>query len=229
MSILRSVLHSEPKSRVTLVFGNRNLESVIFGKRLAEIEAQYPGRFQFIQALTQPAPGWTGNTGRLTRGKVKEILGSFVQAETLEKEFFVCGPSAMMDEALHALKEMQVRPEKVHQEHFSAPITHPMEEEQPVKEGIAKYDIQLILEGTEHTITVSPNQSILEAALDNDLDPPYACMIGSCCTCKAKLISGKVIMDDREGLTDDEIAEGYVLTCQSHPTTSNVTVNYDQF
>jgi ring-1,2-phenylacetyl-CoA epoxidase subunit PaaE len=126
---------------------------------------------------------------------------------------------------------MRVSPENVHQEHFSAPITHPMDEpeKEEVKSGApGEYEVTVILEGEEKVIKVGPNESILEAALDNDLDPPYACMIGSCCTCRAKLMSGKVIMDDREGLTDEEIREGFVLTCQSHPTTSGVIVSYDE-
>jgi ring-1,2-phenylacetyl-CoA epoxidase subunit PaaE len=229
MSILKTVLNVEKESKVTLLFGNRNTGSIIFKTQLEELVSKNADRLKVIHVLTQPDVSWSGPTGRLTRGKVKELLQSTIEGETLAKEFFVCGPSAMMDEAVHALKEMRVPPENTHQEHFSAPITNPMEEpekqqESAVKEGAVK----IILEGKEYIVEVSPNNSILEAALDADLDPPYACMIGSCCTCKAKLLSGKVIMDDREGLTDEEIREGFVLTCQSHPTTPNVIVSYDE-
>jgi ring-1,2-phenylacetyl-CoA epoxidase subunit PaaE len=231
MSILKTALEVEKESKVTLIFGNRNTGSIIFKSSLEALQTQYPDRLKVIHVLTQADAGWTGPTGRLTRGKVKELLQPVIDKDSLIKEYYVCGPSAMMDESLHALKEMRVPAENTHQEHFSAPITHPMDEpEKPAaaaanqKEGMVK----IILEGKEYDIEVGSNSSILEAALDNDLDPPYACMIGSCCTCKAKLLSGKVIMDDREGLTDEEIREGFVLTCQSHPTTPNVIVSYDE-
>ena len=232
MSILKTALEVEKESRVTLLFGNRNTDSIIFKAQLDQLQAQYPDRLKIIHVLTQPESEWSGPIGRLTRGKVKELLQSGIESEPLAKEYYVCGPSAMMDEALHALKEMRVPPENTHQEHFSAPITHPMDEPVPTPavEAVSGKvgSVKVILEGKEYNIEVNSNSSILEAALDNDLDPPYACMIGSCCTCKAKLMSGKVIMDDREGLTDDEIKEGFVLTCQSHPTSPNVVVSYDE-
>lgn len=236
MSILKTALVVEPKSKVTLLYGNRNEDCTIFRSTLSELAQKYADRLTVLHSCSQPAPGFIGITGRLTRGKVKEILQPLIQEESLIKEYFICGPSAMMDEAGHALKEMHVPAQYVHQEHFSAPITHPMDEPETTTNTAAvaddgkpkKLEVTVILEGEERTITVSPNESILEAALDNDMDPPYACMIGSCCTCKAKLVSGKVIMDDREGLTDEEIRDGYILTCQSHPTTAGVVVNYDE-
>lgn len=97
----------------------------------------------------------------------------------------------------------------------------------PAQEKRGDYNVTVIIEGEKKDIRVRVTDSVLEAALDNDLDPPYACMIGSCCTCKAKLVAGKVIMDDREGLTDEEIRQGYVLTCQSHPVTEGVILDYD--
>jgi ring-1,2-phenylacetyl-CoA epoxidase subunit PaaE len=239
MSILRSVIEKEPQSKVMLLYGNRNENYIIFKNELQRLTTQFPERLKVIHSLSRPEAQWTGFVGRLDRNRVKEILNKELQNTDLQKEYFICGPSGMMDEAGHALKEMNVPAEQVHEEHFSAPVTHPMEEENGVRNetisGTATGtgegnigEVTVILEGQEVKITVNPSQSILDAVLDVDLDPPYACMIGSCCTCKAKLVSGKVIMDDREGLTDEEIADGYVLTCQSHPVTPNVVVNYDQ-
>jgi ferredoxin len=88
-------------------------------------------------------------------------------------------------------------------------------------------DVQITLYGKTKTVPVDDGESILEAAIRANLDPPYACQIGSCCTCRAKKTSGEVVMDDREALTDDEIEEGYVLTCQAHPTTDGVVIDYD--
>ncbi len=229
MSILKSALEVEPQSRVTLLFGNRNQDCIIFFSALQVLQEKYPERLKVLHTLSQPSANWTGMTGRITKLRVKEILQSF-ESDNLGKEYYVCGPSAMMEEAVNALKEMHAKPESIHQEHFSAPIAHP--EDEPEKQVAAaevkQGTVKVILEGKEYNIEVRPSDSILEAALDNDLDPPYACMIGSCCTCKAKLLSGKVILDDREGLTDEEIREGFVLTCQSHPTTPNVVVSYDE-
>jgi len=229
MSILKSALEVEPQSKVTLLFGNRNQDCIIFYSALQALQEKYPSRLKVLHTLSQPGDNWQGMTGRITKARVKEILQSLEQ-DNLGKEYYVCGPSAMMEEAVNALKEIHTKPENIHQEHFSAPIAHPEDEPEKlvaaaeVKQGTVK----VILEGKEYNIEVRPSDSILEAALDNDLDPPYACMIGSCCTCKAKLLSGKVIMDDREGLTDEEIRDGFVLTCQSHPTTPNVVVSYDE-
>lgn len=239
MSILRSALEKEPQSKVMLLYGNRDENCIIFKNDLQNLEAKYPGRLKVIHSLSRPEAKWTGFVGRMDRNRVKEILNKELQNTDLQKEYFICGPSGMMDEAGHALKEMGVPAEQVHEEHFSAPVTHPMEEENGVSNTTASGtdtgtgegnigEVTVILEGQEVKVNVNPSQSILDAVLDIDLDPPYACMIGSCCTCKAKLVSGKVIMDDREGLTDEEIADGYVLTCQSHPVTANVVVNYDQ-
>ncbi len=230
MSILKSVLEVESQSKVTLLFGNRNEDSIIFKNALQNLQEKYADRLKVIHSLSQPTSNWAGTSGRLNREHVKSILSPVIESDSLVKEYYICGPSAMMDEAAQALKEMHTPAENIHQEHFSAPISHP--EDEPVKQAVAADikpgSVKVILEGKEYDIVVKPSDSILEAALDNDLDPPYACMIGSCCTCKAKLMSGNVIMDDREGLTDEEIRDGFVLTCQSHPTTPNVVVSYDE-
>lgn len=235
MSILCSVMETEPHSKVTLLCGNRAEKDIIFKEKLKTLENRYPDRLKVIHSLSQPEPGWNGTTGRLTSDKVKQLLAGLPAEPLLKNEYYVCGPSAMMAEAANALRDIGVKPENLHEEHFSAPLINPDEEKPAQKPVIVAEtatdakpgEVLVVLDDKEYTIQVKDGQSILDAALDFDLDPPYACMIGSCCTCKAKLISGKVIMDDREGLTDEEIAEGFVLTCQSHPITAGVKVNYD--
>ncbi len=227
MSILRSVLHFEKGSSVTLIYGNRDEESIIFNKMLLALLDQNPGKLKVIHSLTAPKGDWNGHKGRLLKDKIKEFVTG--EPRALPHEYFVCGPSGMMLEATTALKEMGVPQQQVHEEHFSAPLTHADAEEKPknISNDPVTATVKVILDGKETEIKVKPSESILDAGLDHDLDPPYACMIGSCCTCRAKLLSGKVIMDDREGLTDAEIADGYILTCQSHPVTENVTISYD--
>lgn len=90
------------------------------------------------------------------------------------------------------------------------------------------YPVKIILDGKEHQITVNQGETILEAAIEANLDPPYACRVAACCSCKAKLMAGKVEMDDDEPLTEEELAEGFILTCQSHPKNNDCVVNYDE-
>jgi len=235
MSILRSALESEPQSKITLLFGNRNENDIIFKTSLTELYNKYPERLKVIHSLSQPDANWNGLTGRLTQDHIKEILGGLNIHDGLRNEYYVCGPSGMMVEAVNAVKSLGVSPEQLHEEHFGAHINHGTEDEKPtpviietkVEDTSSIDDVTVVLDDKEYTFKVKNGQSILDAALDADLDPPYACMIGSCCTCKAKLLSGKIIMDDREGLTDSEIAEGFILTCQSHPTSKGVKVSYD--
>lgn len=230
MSILKTVLAEDPSSKITLLYGNRNEESIIFKKELDELCKSHPNSLKTIHSLSRPSGAWDGLCGRLQHESILNILMEELPKQDLPSEFYICGPSEMMAEAAQALRIMHIPEDRIFQEHFSAPIVLDGEEPKPttiVSSGDVS-EVKVIIDGETKIITVTPDISILEAALDNDMDPPYACMIGSCCTCKAKLVSGKVEMDDREGLTDDEINEGFILTCQSHPITPGVVVDYDQ-
>jgi len=229
MSIAKSVLMHEQDSKVTLLYGNRNEDGIIFHKQLEEFKSIFGNRINVLYALSQPKRFWEGIVGRLDKNQVKGIV-SDLDFSGLKPQFYVCGPSGMMAEAVKALEELNYPKEFIFQEHFSAPIEQEGDKPMKVQENedkIITRTIRLKYDGREKVVQVNPNMSVLDAALDNDLDPPYACMMGSCCTCKAKLVSGRVIMDDREGLTDDEINNGYVLTCQSHPLTDDVFLDYD--
>ncbi|MDQ3072949.1 MAG: ferredoxin--NADP reductase, partial [Bacteroidota bacterium] len=232
MSILRTALAKEPHSKVTLLYGNRSEGTIIFREALTRLRAGNPDRLTVIHTLSQPSEFWEGLKGRISDQLVLEVHET-VKNTRLQPEYYVCGPSAMMDTTLRALKDLGLSKEHVHEEHFTAPLTHPMDEGESVavsneEQKIGTYDVKIFLDDQEHTLRVYAGQSVLDAALDADLDPPYACMIGSCCTCKGKLLSGNVTMDDREGLTDSEIRDGYILTCQSHPVTPDVVISYDQ-
>lgn len=231
-SIAQSVLNFEPESRVTLLYGNHDEAHIIFKERLDKLVVENPGRLDVMHTLSQPTGNWVGLTGRINQEKVASLLNKVEDLGNIE--CFICGPDGMMQTASASLKVLGVPAALVHEEHFSAPLTLPDSgEEKPktIVESVLQWpmEVKVILENEERTVMVNEGQSILDAALDADMDPPYACMIGSCCTCKAKLLSGNVVMDDREGLTDEEIKEGFVLSCQSHPTTSGVVVSYDEF
>ncbi|MDZ4840487.1 MAG: ferredoxin--NADP reductase [Bacteroidota bacterium] len=233
MSILKSALHHSASNKVSLIYGSRDESQIIFGKKLDELVQKYPGRLNVIHSLSAPSNNWQGNTGRLNGAHLQKLITAVINDLDVD-DVFLCGPSGLMEDAFHSLRALDVDPGIIHQEHFSAALPDVDVEDDSrsvtmvtAVEEPGDYDVKIILEGVERVITVNHHESILEAALDNDIDPPYACMIGSCCTCKAKLVSGKVIMDDREGLTDQEIREGFVLTCQSHPVSPGVVLNYD--
>jgi ring-1,2-phenylacetyl-CoA epoxidase subunit PaaE len=131
-----------------------------------------------------------------------------------------------MSNAESVLTSHHVSTERIHREFFTAPITVD-EDAEPGEEATEEKQISVKLYGRSYDISVNPGETILEAGIRQQLDPPYACQIAACCTCRAKLRSGKVHMDSREALTDDEIEEGYILTCQAHPLTDDVLVDFD--
>lgn len=231
MSILKSVLKEEPNSRVTLVYANRDKESIIFSKTLAGFQEQYGSRLAIFHALEQTEAGFDGFAGRPGVSDYQEITRRLTHPG-LPTAYYICGPGGMMDAVKQALSGMNVPEEHVHYEYFTAPLSakeepaspYDAEEEQPL-DGTAVATI--LFGGREFEISVPKGQTVLEAAKDQDVDPPYACQMGVCTTCRARMLEGKVHMDEREGLSDSEIDDGYVLTCQSHPTTARIKLIYE--
>ncbi len=233
ISILKSVLVKEPLSRVTLFYGNRNTASIIFKNKLDELSSQYADRLKVVHILDAPEAGWSGYTGFITKDLVPQLLRENTNFNFQNAEFFICGPTPMMKGVEEALTVLQMPKEKVHIEYFTAKAD---EDKKAADVGTAvanetpftgKTKVTIIYDGNTREFEVSEKETILEAALDAGYDPPYSCMVAACCTCRAKLVSGKVEMDDRESLTDAEIAKGYVLTCQAHPKSNGIVLNYD--
>lgn len=227
MSIMKSVLEVERKAKVTLIYANRDIDNIIFKAVLEEMEAKYGDRIRVIHSLDNPGEGWTGLSGRLSRQSLLGLFQDIVRSDKLAKSYWVCGPQGMMEEAEAALSFMGVSKKDVHRESFAAALPDTSE---PKKGSTVKkagtYEITVKLDGSEQVIKVSPQETILDAVIDAGMDPPYACQMGVCCTCRAKVLSGSVEMEEDEGLSDAEIEEGYVLTCQSHPLTPDVVVEY---
>lgn len=233
MSIMKSVIDKEPNSKLSLIYCNRDIESVIFKQQLEDMVAKYPSILKVMYCYDIAPAGWTGLSGRPTAAQYIDMVKQ-TRVDGYNTEYYICGPTGMMDEVKNGLQMLGIPGGKVHNEYFSAPTS-----KEPVKTAApaaVSYDDEdsaggqkavILLNGREHEITVPKGTTILEAAKDENLDPPYACQIGVCTTCRAKLLEGQVEMDEREGLSDSEISQGYILTCQSHPTTPKVKLIYE--
>ncbi|NNC96156.1 MAG: 2Fe-2S iron-sulfur cluster binding domain-containing protein [Chitinophagales bacterium] len=235
-SIIKSVLVKEPLSKVTLFYGNRDIESIIFKESLESLASKSNGRFSIVHILDNPPASWEGYTGIMNKEKVLQLLREKTDLNFYNAEVFICGPAPMMSEVKSAVEALMIPDEKLHIEYFTAkdPSEAVSETVGSSSNGAAgklesdsKTKVKLMFDGGEFDVEMTPKQTILEAALDAGLDPPYSCMVAACCTCRAKLLSGQVDMEDREALTDEEIDEGFVLTCQSHPTTHGIILDYD--
>lgn len=224
MSILKTVLKAEPGSRVTLLYGNKDEQSIIFRDALDREEAAADGRLRVIHLLSDASASWLGMRGLPTRATVLNLAQDLLNADRLPKSFWMCGPAPMMEEVNAALGFLNIPKENIHREVFTAALPDPEAKVADPKRGT--YTVKIILDGIEKDVVVNEKSTILDAAVDAGMDPPYACQMGVCCTCRAKLRSGKVQMDEDEGLSDTEISQGYILTCQSHPLTSDCVLEY---
>ncbi len=238
MSITKSVLETEPKSVVTLWYGNRSEDTVIFAKEFEALQAQYGHRFYVHHSLSRASESWTGAKGRLDREKIYKLTSDLFMEDTHRKEYFICGPTGLIQEAEAALEKHAVNFHDVHHEYYAAPA--PSDEDVAkaygldevamgeVDQEIKTRMVKILLDGEEAEFEVVPSKTILTAAIDADYDPPYACQSGICTTCRCKLKSGVVTMDISEGLSEEELEEGFVLACQSHPLTDNVVLDFDE-
>ena len=227
MSILKSVLYKEPKSKIVLYYGNASGESIMFKDELIELKNKYSDRFRLYFTVAEPSEDWNDLKGIINKNDLLKIIDENVKDKGKEAEYFICGPEEMMRTVKNDLTEMNTDQKKIHIEYFTAPVQH--EEYTPEVEELdetKEREVKIILDGGVYKVTVPPEIGILDAAINADLDPPFSCKSGICTTCRAKLYSGKVKMDEREGLSDAEIEEGYILTCQSHPLTDNVELEY---
>ncbi len=233
LSIIKTVLRTEPKSRLTLFYGNTDVDRIIFRSNLEELQAKYGERLSVHHILTYGHDEDMLFNGLITVEKASALMRRFVQ-DNADTEYFICGPEPMMVNTSEALEKLGVDKKRIHIELFTSPVaSEPKKDapEAPATDGqlTGKAKVKIILDGHETEIEVAPKgDSILDCAEAAGLDVPYACKGAVCCTCKARIVEGKVAMDMNYALTDEEVADGYVLTCQSHPLTPRVVVDYDQ-
>ena len=228
MSLIRTALSVEPRSRFTLFYGNRDASSVIFLDALADLKDRYIGRLELYHFLSHEAGDVALFNGMLDRATCDAAIDALVDAPGEVDAWFICGPGPMMDAAEAALADRNVAHDRVHIERFiagrpSAALAAQMAALQQEATGLT---LSVTLDGRTKRVAFD-GASILDSARDAGMPAPFACKAGVCATCRARVISGKVEMAARYGLTDEEVEAGYVLTCQSVPVGEGVAVDYD--
>lgn len=225
MSIIKSVLKAEPQSTLTLFYGNEEEAAIIFKSQLDELVDGASNRLSVYHIINKPSITIDATfKGIMNVEKNKMLLSKFIDTKAAN-EYFICGPTGMMDSVVTALQESNVPKEKIHVEYFTAPVSN---EKTDSTLGFVASQVTVICDGDEVVIQLKPEETVLEGALAAGLDAPYACQGGSCCTCRAKLIEGKVHMKVNYALLESEVKEGFILTCQSQALTPTLIVDYDR-
>jgi len=231
LGIAKAVLKDEPNSKVVLVYANRDPESVIFKDLIKNLEQENKDRFQVLLSYDKAPLTWFGLKGVLTEDKIQTIVKSKIGGSFDQYEYFICGPGPMMEVIKNGLRGISVPKEKINIEYFSAPTKtddNESNEEVSMDEDFSgNAEVTLEVYGKTHTIQCDSNTTILKAAMDEGIDPPYSCTVGVCTTCRAKVSIGKLHMIEREGLSDQEIEQGFVLTCQAQPRSNKIQLKYE--
>lgn len=220
LSMIKTVLETEPSATFTLIYGNKTLADTIFYDELLALKATYSAfHLDFICSRERQE--------NMLFGRIdKSLTNFFVKNKYKNTRFdaaFLCGPEDMIDTVSDTLKENNFSSENIHFELFTTTVDEAATAE--VKEGTTA--VSLVLDDEENSFTMSQTDTILAATLRNNFDPPYSCQGGVCSSCLAKITEGKAVMVKNSILTDGEVAEGFVLTCQAHPTTPKITVDFD--
>jgi ring-1,2-phenylacetyl-CoA epoxidase subunit PaaE len=226
LSIVASALEIEQRSRCTVLYGNRTTAAVMFLEELADLKDRYPDRLQVVHVLSRERQEAEVVNGRLDGTTLPALLDAFVPVDTVD-EWFLCGPAEMIEASRSVLAERGVESAHVHRELFhtgpAAPVRRPDAAQPP-----GQSEVTVKLDGRSSTFTLSPyDEPILDATLKVRADAPYACKNGMCGTCRAMLVEGTVEMDHNYALEESELTAGFVLACQSHPTSAAVMLDFD--
>lgn len=230
LSLIKTTLATEPRSHFTLIYGNKNRGSVIFFEELEALKNKYMERFTLLHILSREKTDTPLHFGRIDAAKM-DSLGKLVDFGATD-EFFICGPEEMIFCVKDYLEAAGIDKKKIHFELFTSPgqtNSKVKNQKSKIEDTGIKSTITLKLDGRsfEFDLPLSSDTTILDAALKQGADLPYACKGGMCCTCKAKLLEGEVMMDVHWGLEEEEVVKGFILTCQSHPKTEKVIVDFD--
>lgn len=229
MAILKTVLGRERHSRFILFYGNRSTASIMFRETLEDLKDRYLDRLSVFHVLSGEEQDIPLLSGRLDADKVRALLPKVASPATIDHAY-ICGPASMNAEVAAALAELGVPREHVHLERFALPDMPPAAP-RPARAiaGAPPFATATIIhDGKTNEVPIAEGEAVLEAGIRAGLNLPWSCRGGMCSTCRARLRDGKVTMVQNYALEPWELAAGYVLTCQSHPTTPHVTVDYDQ-
>lgn len=228
LSIIRSALLQQTSAICTLVYGNRNPNTIMFREELEDLKNEYMGRLNVIHVLSDESQDIDLFRGRIDAGKCSALFSTWIDTSTVTTAY-ICGPEEMIETVLTSLQENGLSKEKIRFELFAS--SQPGRAKAPAKslsigdDGVAG---RMRLGGETRSLQIAAGTSLLDAALENNLDAPYACKAGVCSTCKAKVTEGEVEMLTNHALEDYEVDAGYVLTCQCFPLTETVAWDYDQ-
>ena len=235
LSIIASTLEESDSAKFTLVYGNRRMSSVMFNEALQDLKDKYKNRLTLIHVLSRQAQEVPLLEGRIDAAKVQQLIDTLLPAKSMD-EVFVCGPEAMIDAVQAALTSAGVPAERIYSERFTSPTLENLTPDarraavvQPDPEAPAgQVQLTVLIDGKSHELAMRTDQHVLDVALSAGLDLPYSCKAGVCCTCRAKVLDGSVVMDKNFTLEAEEMDQGFVLSCQARPTADRVTVSYDE-
>lgn len=229
LSIVKTTLLTEPRSRFTLFYGNREANTVMFREELAELKDMFLDRFGLIYVMTREHQDIDLLNGRITGERAQALLKHFCPPETIDY-VFLCGPRAMVDDVVPKLNQLGIPDSRIKVELFTPAEPARGADRSAASAGIAdECRVTIMADGTEYRFSMDKQEeTILDAGLRRGIDLPHSCKSGICATCRAKLIAGEVHMDAHYALEQDEIDRGFILTCQSHPLTDEVEIDFDQ-
>jgi len=224
MSIIKSTLIVEPDSILSLIYANKDVDSIIFKDEFQRLVEKYEGRLHVIHILDNAPLEWQGQSGLLNHDMLSKLFERIPDWGHDKSTYLMCGPEGMMNNVETLLELQNIPKDRIFKESFVAgTINKPIEPAEVKDEAVAR-DVTIIYEDEEFVVTVAPKQYILDAALDLEIDLPFSCQSGLCTACRGKCISGEVKMDEDEGLSEAEKTAGYVLPCVSHPLTDDVKI-----
>jgi ring-1,2-phenylacetyl-CoA epoxidase subunit PaaE len=225
MSIIKTILTQEPDSICSLIYCNRDIDSIIFKNEFEKLEITHEGRFHVIHILDNAPMNWQGYSGLLNHDMLTRLFERIPDWGIASTTYLMCGPEGMMKNVESLLSARSIPKEKIFKESFVQGTIDKDEKKEPAVGGELKArEVTIRYDGQEYKVMVPPNKAILETALDQGIDLPYSCQSGLCTACRGKALSGKVKLDEEEGLSKSERDEGYVLTCVGHPLTDDVVI-----
>ncbi|CAM1349479.1 2Fe-2S iron-sulfur cluster-binding protein [Tenacibaculum insulae] len=222
LSMIKAVLENEPTATFTLVYGNKKAETTIFYEELNALKDQYKQQFNLHYIFSKEVKSGS-KLGRIDKNNVNNIVKD-IHKNIVFDAAYLCGPEAMINTVSETLQDNGFNEENIHFELFTASAT---EDEIPITYPDGKSEITVLLDDEETTFSMEKTDTILSASLRNKLDAPYSCQGGVCSSCIAKVTEGKAVMSKNAILSDDELEEGFILTCMAHPTTPKVVVDFD--